>query len=95
MKKIVCLKPFKLLFTFLSLLFLQLGAIAQDVDIDVTSEDTSSWFARNWMWVAGAALLIILIAAFSGGARSRTTTTEVRDEYGNVKRVSSTTEVED
>lgn len=95
MKKIVCLKPFKLLFTFLTLLFLHVSAVAQDVDVDITTENTAGWFERNWMWVAGAVLLIILIAAFSGGGRSRTTTTEVRDEYGNVKRVSSTTEVED
>ncbi|MGC4035465.1 MAG: hypothetical protein QM764_05850 [Chitinophagaceae bacterium] len=68
--------------------------IAQS-DVKINSEDVSSWFQRNWMWVAGAVLLLIIIAvAGSGKRRSRTTTTIVKDDLGNVKRV-TTTEVKE
>ena len=70
-------------------------AMAQDNNpaVQVNKEKVGNWFQQNWMWVAGAVLLIILIAAFSGGRSKSKTTTVVKDPYGNTKRV-TTTEVE-
>jgi cell division protein FtsW (lipid II flippase) len=76
-----------LIFTLVSL-----SLIAQET-VEINSQDISSWFERNWMWVAGGVLLLVLIALFSGRSkRTRKTTTVVKDTYGNVKSVTTTEE---
>lgn len=61
---------------------------AQD-SVVVDKQEAVSWLRQNWMWIAGAVVLIILIAALSG-SKSRTkkiTTTTLSDTNGNVKKV--------
>ena len=69
--------------------------IAQQ-DVKVNGREVGSWFERNWMWVAGGALVLLIIAfaGRGGNAKKRTTTTVLKDGLGNVKSV-TTTEVKD
>jgi hypothetical protein len=91
MKQLIRNNPFKAIGAFILLTFLQLKTYAQDaVDVNINEEKVGSWFERNWMWVVGGVLLIILIAAFSGGTSRRRTDTIVRDDFGNTKRVTTT-----
>ena len=82
---------------FLAALFLtvlQVQAFAQE-KVEVNGNDVGTWFKNNWMWVTGGVVLLVLILLFSGGkSKSKRTTTVVKDNYGDVKRV-TTTEVED
>ncbi len=74
------------IFTF----FIMALVRAQD-SVVVDKEEAVSWLQKNWMWIAGAVVLIILIAALSGG-RSRSkkiTTTTLSDTNGNVKKVTT------
>mgnify|MGYP005812097283 CR=1 FL=1 len=66
----------------------------QAQDNTITEQEVGSWFERNWMWVTGAIVLLLLIVLFSGGRRRSKTTTVVKDDFGNVKSV-STTEVKE
>ena len=58
--------------------------------VQISEQEVSSWFGRNWMWVAGGAVLLLLIFLFSGNNSRRKTTTVVKDDYGNVKEVTTT-----
>ncbi|MET0634884.1 MAG: hypothetical protein ABWZ25_02585 [Chitinophagaceae bacterium] len=76
------------------LLLLNLVLFAQD-KIVIDKSEAESWFMRNWIWVAlGALILLILLFSGSSRIRKRSTTTVVKDDYGNVRKV-TTTEVED
>ena len=85
----------KFVSNFSLLLTFTLGSLslfAQE-SVEINSQEIGSWFERNWMWVAGAVLLLLLIALFSGRSkRTRKTTTVVKDTYGNVKSVTTTEE---
>ena len=77
---------------FLMFTLVSLSLFAQET-VEINSQDIGSWFERNWMWVAGAVLLLLLIALFSGRSKkTRKTTTVVKDTYGNVKSVTTTEE---
>lgn len=72
------------------------GAQAQD-KITVDTEQVESWFEKNWIWVAGAVLLLIIIALFSSRRNAvnrkvnqRKTTTVIKDPDGNVKSITTT-----
>lgn len=83
----------------MALVFFTLLAItarAQD-KVNLDTEKVESWFEKNWIWVAGAVLLLIIIALFSSrGARTarkvnqRKTTTVIKDPDGNVKSITTT-----
>lgn len=67
-------------------------ARAQD-KIEIDKGEIGSWFERNWMWVAGGVLLILLISLMGRGkAGSRKTTTVVKDAEGHTKSVTTTEE---
>lgn len=68
---------------------------AQDVKAEIKGEEVGSWFANNWLWVAGAVVLLILILLLSSGSRRSRVTTVSTDRNGNVKRTTTTEEVED
>lgn len=66
---------------------------AQD-KIEIDTEGVGSWFERNWMWVAGVALLVLFIVLLGRnrkGSRhdSRRTTTVIKDAQGNTKSVTT------
>ncbi|MES1221941.1 MAG: hypothetical protein ABUT20_40970 [Bacteroidota bacterium] len=64
--------------------------IAQS-DVKINTREVGSWFERNWMWIgAGVLILLILVIAGSTSSRKKTTTTIVKDDLGNVKRVTTT-----
>jgi cytochrome bd-type quinol oxidase subunit 2 len=71
---------------------------AQD-KVTLDAEEVESWFERNWMWVAGAVVFIILLGLLTGSRNRKTrvgnqrkTTTVVKDTDGNVKSVTTTEE---
>lgn len=64
--------------------------IAQQ-EVKINGRDVGSWFERNWMWVAGAAVILLVIAfAGRGNNRKKTTTTVVKDDAGKVKSITTT-----
>ncbi len=72
----------------------QVLAMAQET-VEINQQEVKGWLQQNWLWVAGGVLLLILIIAFSrGSSNRRKSTTVIKDEYGNVKSV-TTTEVRD
>jgi cell division protein FtsW (lipid II flippase) len=80
------------LLLMLSFILIQIPTYAQD-KININEAEVSSWFARNWMWVAGGVILLLLIVLFSRGSSSRRkTTTVVKDQYGDVRSVTTTEE---
>ncbi len=86
-------QPNKLFITGIVALLVQTKALAQE-KVEVNGNDVGTWFSNNWMWVSGVVLLLLLIIIFSGGKSKRKTTTVVKDNHGDVKRV-TTTETED
>ena len=71
---------------------------AQD-KVEIDTHEVKTWFERNWMWVVGALILIILIAAVSRNRHTNTiaggkrkTTTVIEDAAGNTKSVTTTEE---
>ena len=79
-------------------LFTIIAVVAQAQDkITVDTEQVESWFEKNWIWVAGAVLLLIIIALFSSRRNAvnrkvnqRKTTTVIKDPDGNVKSITTT-----
>jgi len=72
----------------------QIPVIAQD-SLPAASSRVASWMQRNWLWIAGAIILIVLLATMSSRPRvKRTTTTVEKDDLGNVTSV-TTTKVEE
>ena len=82
-----------LLFTVIFIFVLQAVAFAQD-KIVIDEGEVKGWFARNWMWIVAGVVLLLLIAIFSRGSSRRRTTTVVKDQFGDVRSV-TTTEVKD
>jgi hypothetical protein len=62
--------------TFLTLIFIQAIAIAQDASggknvTTHTTTTTTTWYAQPWVWIVGAAIFILLLVALTrGGGRS-------------------------
>ncbi|MES1223134.1 MAG: hypothetical protein ABUT20_47010 [Bacteroidota bacterium] len=86
MKKLLTRSSFLLLFAFV-----QLSVFAQET-LKETGHEVKGWFAQNWQWVTGVGVVILVLIAITSG-RSKTnrkTTTVVKDDYGNVKSVTST-----
>ena len=57
-------------------MFMNVVAFAQekslDVNVDVNKGSETMWYANPWVWVVGAAVFILLLAAIlrSGGSRT-------------------------
>ncbi|MCG2612877.1 hypothetical protein LZZ85_01250 [Terrimonas sp. NA20] len=95
MKHSTIMRSIRVIFTGLLLFAIQTFLFAQEKAIEVNEAQIGNWFERNWKWVVGGVVLVILIGLFSGGGSRRRTTTVVRkDDLGNVKSV-TTTEVSD
>ena len=87
-------RSIKTLSFFFMLMIIQITAFAQE-KVEVNGHDVGTWFSRNWMWITGVVVLLLLIILFSGGSRSkRKSTTIVKDNTGDVRRV-TTTEIEE
>jgi len=72
------------------LTILQLSLFAQQ-DLKQTTTEVKGWFESNWQWVVGVGVILLVIIAAAGRRRgNRKTTTVVKDNYGNVKSVTST-----
>jgi hypothetical protein len=78
----------KSIVTFLTLIFTQAITIAQDASggqnvTTHTTTTTTTWYAQHWVWIAGAAIFILLLVALVRGGRSdkvtvtKTTSTDV------------------
>lgn len=94
MKKRIVSKGFRFIVA-VTLLFLLPTIALWSQTVEINSEEVGSWFERNWMWVAGAGILLLILAfAGRGSSRKRTTTTIIKDDLGNVKSV-TTTEVKE
>lgn len=80
----------KSLYLLIAILMINLVTYAQE-SVSINTNEISSWFSRNWIWVsAGILLLLILAIAGTGSSRKRKTTTVIKDEMGNVKSVTTT-----
>ncbi len=79
---------------FVVLAFLAGSPLLAQETVEINGQDVGTWFQRNWMWVVGGVLLLLLIIGFSsrGSSRVKKTTTIVKDNYGNVKSVTTTEE---
>ncbi|MEO8405682.1 MAG: hypothetical protein ABI480_13835 [Chitinophagaceae bacterium] len=65
--------------------------MAQD-HITIDKSEVKTWLQQNWIWVAlGVLVLLIIIISTSSNRSRRRSTTVVKDDFGNVRRV--TTEV--
>jgi len=95
MKKNIVSNGFRFVVAFTLLFFLPTIALWSQQRVEIDGADVGSWFERNWMWVVGVGILL-LILAFAGRSsrRKRTTTTVIKDDLGNVKSV-TTTEVKE
>jgi len=94
MKKLFLSNKVRSILAVVLLCDLHISAFAQE-KVSVNGHDVGTWFRNNWMWVTGAVVLLLLILlAGSGGSRRRKTTTVVKDNYGDVKRVTTTEETE-
>ncbi len=63
-------------------------------EVTVNGHDASSWFAQNWLWIAGVIVLLVLIILFMGGSARSRRTTVTTDRNGHVQRTTSTEIVE-
>ena len=69
---------------------------SQDNTVNVNGEDIGAWFSRNWIWVAGGfVVLLLLIGLFNSGSRSKRKTTIVREEDANGIIRTTTTEIKE
>lgn len=100
MKKSATVFTFK---TFISLLvfnFIQLVLRAQDsasssttTTTSITTEQTTEWYTSPWVWVAGAAVFILLLVALLRGGSSRATGTTDRTTVTKTVRRDTDTDV--
>lgn len=71
--------------TFLTLIFIQAVALAQDASgsknvTTHTTTTTTTWYAQPWVWIVGAAIFILLLVALTrGGSRSEKVTVTKTD----------------
>jgi len=80
--------------TMILFLILPFVTLIAQSDVKIDGRDVGSWFERNWMWVAGGALILLIISLSGRGGNKRKTTTIVKDDSGHVKSV-TTTEVKE
>jgi NADH:ubiquinone oxidoreductase subunit 6 (subunit J) len=82
----------RLALTSLFLFSLNMLAIAQD-KIEIDKQEVGNWFQRNWIWVTTAVFVLLIIIVLSSGNKEQSkTTTVVKDDLGNVKRITTTEE---
>jgi hypothetical protein len=63
--------------------------------VEMDTNDIKNWLQQNWILVAGAIVLLIIIVALSRGRTvkgTRRTTTVVKDPAGHTKSVTTTEE---
>jgi hypothetical protein len=84
MKKVIKLTGMRSILTLLSVTLMQVALMAQDqpsgsTTTTVTTHQSSTWYSSPWIWVAGAAVFILLlIALLRGGSRNNTSATSDR-----------------
>ncbi len=61
------------LLILIPLLTLQITSLAQ-TKVEVNDHDVGSWIGRNWMWVVGIIVLLIILLLFTGRGRKDKTT---------------------
>ena len=61
---------------FIALMFMNVVAFAQEKSLDVNVDvnkggGSANWYANPWVWIAGAAVFILLLVALvRGGSRT-------------------------
>jgi apolipoprotein N-acyltransferase len=81
MKSVLKSLNLKMLVTLIIFTAIQTVLWAQDAEntttstkkVDVSVENTETWYASPWVWVIGAAVFILLLVALLSGGRSRST----------------------
>ena len=69
-KVLTPIKGFQLSALLFSFLFSSVSAIAQEtkkVDINISTDSGSNFFASPWVWVVGGAVFILLLVALLRG----------------------------
>jgi hypothetical protein len=66
-------KSGKAFLTFIVISLLSTIAFAQDkgVDIKITKESSSNWYAQPWVWIVGGAVFILLLVALMRGNNNK------------------------
>jgi len=78
---------------FVLLTSFQTMLLAQDPKVEINGNDVGSWFGRNWAWIAGALVILLLIVLFGRSSSRRTVeSTKVADGYGSTRRTTVTEE---
>ena len=95
MKKAAKVSPLQYYGVLILLLVAPFMTLIAQQDVKINGRDVGSWFDRNWMWVGGAVLILLILAfAGRGNKKRKTITTVMKDDLGNVKSV-TTTEVKE
>ena len=92
--------------TFLLFCLIETALLAQDsssgsttktskTSIKVSSEQSENWYTSPWVWVAGAAVFILLLVALTRGGGSRRTDSGRTDKVTVTKEVRRDTDVND
>lgn len=89
----------KNIFLFLLASFTSVLALAQEasgkLDVNINTDEGTNWLTSPWVWVAGAAIFILLLVALTSGSGSRrvsnttverTTTTPSGDQVTVTRR---------
>ena len=69
------MRLFTSLFAFITLMFLNMQAFAQDKKIDLTvttdKTTTSNWYTQPWVWIVGGAVFVLLLVALLRNNKDR------------------------
>jgi len=77
--------------TFTSVLVMAQEEVSGKLDVNINTDDGGGFLTSPWVWVAGAALFILLLVALTSGGRSRVSNTTVeRTTTGSGDRVTTT-----
>lgn len=90
MKQSIKFFTVKMILTSLMLLAFNAILFAQDKVVVVDTAEAGNWFSRNWMYVAGGVLLLVILFAI-GSSSSRSKSVTTRETNDGITRTTSTT----
>jgi len=88
-----------LLATFTNMLVMAQEEVSGKLDVNINTDEGSSFLTSPWVWVVGAALFILLLVALTSGGSSRrvsnTTVERTSTGGGQVTTTRTTTSDDD
>jgi len=89
MKQVIKNFSFKALMSSVAMFAVNAVAFAQDQVVVTDTAGIGNWFERNWMYVAGGVLLLIILFSIGSSRRSKSITT--RETNDGLTRTTTTT----